>query len=304
MIIDSLISVFLVIVIGRVAKQYLLPSDEAWAKIEHVTYYLLFPALITKTLATADLMTVPFLSIGLALLGANLLMFCALILSRPVLERRFAVSGPSFTSLFQGSMRWNTFIALAIAGNLHGATGVTLASVAIAALIPVLNIQSVWVLRRHGSGTGGSFLRGLVTNPFIIGTVLGLAINLSGLPMPRSLIMTLDILGRCALGMGLLLVGAGLRIADLSKPTLPLVLGVVLRLVALPLIGAGLGILMGLSGPALAILVLCLGVPAASAAYLLARNMGGDAPLMAAILTAQTLVSALTLPVLLFLFSP
>ncbi len=189
-----------------------------------------------------------------------------------------------------------------MAGNLYGDAGVTLASVVMAVLIPVLNVQCVWVLRRYGSGQGGSLLRGLATNPFIVGIVVGLALNFSGLTLPAPVMSALNMIGSGALGLGLLLVGAGLQLEDLRRPNVALMLGVGLRLVLLPAIGGLAALALGLTGTAVAVVVICLAVPSASACYVLARQMGGDAPLMAAILTAQTLVSFLTLPALFLIF--
>ena len=300
--INSLLSIFLVIVAGYAARRWLLTAEDTWNGAERITYYLLFPALMIHALAEAKLGSVPVLPVALALLAANMLMASALVFGRARLLAATGLDNPAFTSLFQGVMRWNAFVALAIAGNLYGATGVALASVALAVLVPILNVQSVLVLRRYGSGTGGSMLRGLVTNPFIVSTVIGLAINLSGLTMPVAVSMSLDTLGRCSLGVGLLLVGAGLRLQDLSAPSRGLMVSIALRLFVLPLIGGLLAVALGLTGPALAIVVVCLAVPSASASYILARQMGGDAPFMAAILTAQTLVSFVSLPLMFLIF--
>lgn len=304
LIVNSLLAVFLVMALGHAAKRWIIDDDHVWNGLEKLTYFILFPALITKTLMDADLTKVPFFSIAAALLGANLLLCFSLIASQSLLERRFSISGPSFTSVFQGALRWNSFIALAIAGNLFGKEGVTLASVAVAALIPVLNVESIWVLRRYGAGKSGSFWRGLTTNPFMVSVALGIFFNLTGLHPPRALGMVLDILGQCSLGVGLLLVGAGLHLQDVSRPGFPLVLTTVLRLLILPLLGATFAYAMGLSPVAITIVVICLGVPSAPASYVLAKLMGGDAPLMAAILTAQTLVSIISLSALLLIFSP
>jgi malonate transporter len=300
--ISALIALFLVIVAGHVARRLLLPDPTIWSAGEKISYYLLVPALLIETLAKAKLSSVPVGSIAMALLAANLTMASLLLLIRKQIETRFQISGPAFTSIFQGSLRWNAFVALAMAGNLYGEAGVTLAAVGMAVLIPVLNVQSVLVLRRHGSGQGGSLFRGLATNPFIVGITIGLTLNLTGLVPPQAMMSALDMVGSGALGLGLLLVGAGLQLEDLRRPNLALMLGVGLRLTVLPAIGGLAALALGLAGPAVAVVVICLAVPTASACYILARQMGGDAPLMAAILTAQTLVSFLTLPALFVIF--
>jgi hypothetical protein len=109
-------------------------------------------------------------------------------------------------------------------------------------------------------------------------------------------------IGRCALGVSLLLVGAGLRLGDFKRPSPALAIGVVARLLFIPVAGGLAALALGLSGAALAVVIICLAVPSASASYILARQMGGDAPLMAAILTAQTVLSFATMPLLFLLF--
>lgn len=302
MIIDSLTSIFIVIALGWGLRQTLLPTDEAWQGFEAISYYVLVPALISKTLAVAKLGEVPFGKLAATLIGTVFIIAVALLAARSFLERHLRTDSPGFTSIFQGALRWNAFIALAIAANLFGNEGVALAAVAIAALIPLLNFMSVLVLRRYGKGQG-SLLRGLATNPFIVGTAVGLLLNQTGMPIPVAAGLALDIVGRCALGAGLLLVGAGLRLPDLKPPSLAITGGVLVRLLVVPLVGFGLAQLVGLVGNAVVIAIVCLGVPTASASYLLARRMGGDAPLMAAITTGQTLVSMVTLPTLLWLLT-
>jgi malonate transporter len=298
MVLDSLLSVFMVIAIGWILRQKALPNEADWQGFEKISYFVLVPVLVAKTLMTAKLGDVPFARLGLALVGTITILAIALLACRPLLERRMAVSPAAFTSIFQGVLRWNAFIALAISANLFGREGVTLAAVAIAALIPILNVMTVLILRRYGHGEG-SLLKGLATNPFIVSTLAGLALNVLALPMPRAITLSLDILGQCALGTGLILVGAGLRLQDLQRPSAALILAVGARLLVAPLIGYALARLLGLQGAHLAVVVLCLGVPTATAAYLLARRMGGDATLMAAITTAQTIISMVTLPFLL-----
>lgn len=298
MVLDSLLSVFAVIAAGWALRLKALPNDADWQGFEKISYYVLVPVLIAKTLMSAKLGEVPFARLGIALIGTIAILGLLLMALRPMMERALGILPASFTSIFQGVLRWNAFIALAISANLYGREGVTLAAVAIAALIPVLNVLTVLVLRRYGTGEG-SLMKGLATNPFIIGTLAGLVLNLIALPIPRAASLALDIVAQCALGTGLILVGAGLRLQDLQRPSAALVLAVAIRLLAAPVIGYALARLLGLQGTQLAVVVLCLGVPTATAAYVLARRMGGDAPLMAAITTAQTIVSMVTLPILL-----
>ncbi|MGO4263982.1 AEC family transporter, partial [Lysobacter sp. TAB13] len=100
-----------------------------------------------------------------------------------------------------------------------------------------------------------------------------------------------------ALGVGLLVVGAGLEIHRLKQPRLAHGLAIGLKLVVMPLFAWMLARQFGVTGTALTITVVAAAVPTATAAYFLARDMGGDAPLMAEITTMQTLLALVTLPV-------
>jgi predicted permease len=296
----SLIPVFLLIALGYGLRRKLLPKDDHWIGLEHLVYYVLFPALLIGALGRADLANVPVAGVGGAVLLAALAMAALCLALRPLLARTMGLDGPAFTSVFQGAVRWQTFIALSVADSMFGERGLALASVAMVAMIPVINIMSVSVLA-HFAAPGKTSWRGtllaIVRNPLICGCVIGIALNLSHLPVPRPLYEFINSLGRCSLAIGLLVVGAGLQFEGLLRPRPATVLAVLLKLVVMPMIAIPLGLAFGLSGSNLAVVACCASVPTASNAYLLARQMGGDAPLLAQILILQTALAVLTMPV-------
>lgn len=296
----ALIPVFLLIVLGFVLKRRMLPGEPFWIGLERLVYYVLFPALLIDTLSRANLSSVPIAGVGGALLVAVLAMSALCLALRPLLARQFGVDGPAFSSIFQGATRWQTFVALSIAGNLFGATGITLASVAMVAMIPLLNIFAVAVLAHYASPqrmAWPALLMTMARNPLIWACVIGLALNLLHIPVPRPLHEFMDALGRCSLAIGLLVVGAGLHLDGLRRPTAGALTAVVLKLVVMPIIAIALGIAFGLSGTSLAVVACCAAVPSASNGYILARQMGGDAPLLAQILVLQTMLAVLTMPI-------
>src|SRR5437667_9788764 len=79
---------------------------------------------------------------------------------RPLFSR-LAIDGPAFTSIFQGATRWQTFVALAVSGNLFGEAGLALASVAMVAIIPLVNVFSVAMLA-HYAATEKQSIRSIV----------------------------------------------------------------------------------------------------------------------------------------------
>jgi predicted permease len=297
----ALVPTFLVIATGWLCRITGFVDDKQWAGLERVTFVIFFPALIVHTLAGADLASVPVLGVGGALIGAILLMSATVIGLRPVLERHLGIDGPSFTSIFQGATRWNTFVALAVAGSLFGQRGIALIAVAIAAMVPLLNLLAVYVFIRYAGRARQSprqILRSFLTNPFIWSCALGLALNQLIPPLPQPIASYIDMMGRGALAAGLLIVGAGLDIRSLAKPGAPHLLAAGLKLLAMPALAITLGRFIGLDGDDIAVTAIAASVPSASAAYVLARQMGGNAPLMAEILTLQTLIALLSMPLL------
>jgi predicted permease len=295
----ALLPVFLLIVLGFVLKRGLMRLETQWHGLERLTYYVLFPALLIQTLVKADLTKVPVAGVGGALLLSALLMSLLCLALRPVLAQR-DIDGPAFTSMFQGATRWQTYVALAVSGNLYGDVGLALASVAMVAIIPLVNVLSVAVLAHYASPEKQSvraIAMTVVRNPLIWACAVGLAINVVHLPLPRIWHEVADALGRSSLAIGLLVTGAGLHLEGMFRPSLAAAITVVLKLLVMPVLAVALALWFGLSGSNLAIVTACAAVPASSSAYVLARQMGGDAPLLAQIITLQTILAALTMPI-------
>jgi predicted permease len=298
-VLGALAPVFLLIVLGFALKKGLMRLDTQWHGLERLTYYVLFPALLIETLIKADLSKVPIAGVGGALLLSALLMSLLCLGLRPLLSR-LAVDGPAFTSIFQGAIRWQTFVALAVSANLYGDTGLALASVAMVAIIPLVNVFSVTVLAHYASPerqSARAIAMTVVRNPLIWACAIGLAVNVVQLPLPRIWHEVADALGRSSLGIGLLVTGAGLHLEGMFRPSLAASVAVILKLILMPVLAVALALGFGIAGPNLVIVVVCAAVPASSSAYVLARQMGGDAPLLAQIITLQTILAAITMPI-------
>ena len=298
-VIAALLPVFLLIVLGFILKRTLMRLETQWHGLERLTYYVLFPMLLIQTLVKADLTKVPVAGVGGALLLAALMMSLLCLAIRPLLAR-LDIDGPAFTSIFQGATRWQTYVALAVSSNLFGDTGLALASVAMVAIIPLVNVFSVSVLAHYASPekqSARAIAMTVVRNPLIWACAIGLAVNVLHVPLPKIWHEVADALGRSSLAIGLLVTGAGLHLEGLFRPSLGAAVGVFLKLILMPVLGIALGLWFGLTGSNLVIVAACSAVPASSSAYVLARQMGGDAPLLAQIITLQTILAAITMPI-------
>jgi predicted permease len=298
-VIAALAPVFLLIVIGFGLRRSLMRLETQWHGLERLTYYVLFPALLLQSLVKADLSTVPVAGVGGALFLAMLAMSLLCLALRPLLARS-GVDGPAFSSIFQGATRWQTYVALSVSGSLFGAGGLAVASVAMIAIIPMVNVFSVAVLAHYASATRrstGEIVATVVRNPLIWACVVGLALNVLRVPLPKVWHNAADALGQASLPIGLLVTGAGLHFEGLRRAGPSAALGVLLKLVLMPILAIGLATWFGVTGPNLVVVAICAAVPTSPSAYVLAKQMGGDAPLLAQIISLQTVLAALTMPV-------
>jgi predicted permease len=295
--------VFLIILAGVLLKRFTLFDESAWRSFENLCYFLLFPILLIKTLATADVGATQVASFAGALLFAIGSMSILLLLLYPLFQRWFHLESAAFTSLFQGATRWHGFIALSIVGLLYGDEGVTYMAITMAVIIPPLNIINVWVLAHFGAGESNFrlVLGKLLRNPFIIACAFGAFLNLSGIGLSGAVYTVFDILGDGALGLGLLTVGAGLNVRLVLERRILVVSGSVLRLLGMPalmLLGCWI---FDIHGMARMVAVIAGAVPTAASSFIIARQMGGDVALMANLITVQVLMAMLTLPLVMWL---
>ena len=300
---NAIAPIFLIILIGYTLHRTAIIGEQVWSAIEHLCFYLLFPFLIIRTLSRANLGGVPIVDFMLVLLVAILGMSVSLILAYSLVRGRFPASGPTFTSLFQGATRFHGFMALAIIGPLHGDSGIALTALALAIMVPLLNIISVVVLSVYGDNSKGSnliqVLKQIIKNPLIIACAVGLAFNWAG--MPDVIFDTVEIIGNGGLGLALLAVGAGLRLDQAAQEKLLVFIGVFIRLIGMPLIVIGMAWVIGLEGLPRTIAIVAGAVPTASSSYVMARKMGGNAGLMSNIVTFQVIAAFVTLPFFIYL---
>jgi predicted permease len=298
----ALLPVAIIIFAGFLMRRTGFVSDAHWAGVDHVCYFVLFPAIIFKEIAAADFAGVPVLRMAGAIIIALCIMFAALLIVRKPLYRALSINGAQFSSLYQGATRWHTFIAFAIVPLIFGGDALALAAVSAAAMTPILNVVNVAVISLYARDEQPSLARLaliVLRNPFFLASAGGVAWQLLGLHLPALAVQVLDMVGRGSLGLALLTVGAGLRIDEAMNAKAVVALAVVLKLAVVPLLIFACLKALDVVGTPAAVALLCGAVPTGSGAYVLAKQMGGDAPLIANILTAQVIFAAVTIPLVL-----
>ncbi|UFH48034.1 AEC family transporter [Pseudomonas sp. KNUC1026] len=291
----ALVPIALLIALGAWLKRSGFLADGFWPQAERLGYYVLLPSLFLHGMATARLEGVPVQGMILALVGSTVLV-AALLFSA-----RAWVGGedPAFTSVFQGGVRFNNYVGVSAMVGLFGAQGVALAAVANAAIVPTVNILCVLVFARYGSsGTmpPGKVARQVALNPLVLACFAGMSLHGLGIGLPAMVEPALRALGQASLPLGLLCVGAALELGAARQWLRPLAFSSFAKFLLMPLAALLACHVCGLDGAAAVAVLVFQALPTASSSYIMARQLGGDAPLMAGIIACQTLLAALALP--------
>lgn len=297
----GVVPVFAMIALGWGLKWRAFLTDDGWRAVERITYFAFYPAFLIPAVWRADFAGGAAGPVALGTVGAAMVVAGLTVLAKPALR----ISDPAFTSVFQGVVRWNGFVFLPVAGAVFGPTGLGVAAVAFGVLAPALNVVCVLVLARWGAGQGGGWrlaLSSLARNPIIWACAIGAALNLTGAPQPGLVMATFDLMGPGAIALGLITAGAGLSFRYVaSRPVLMLTVTAI-KLVVLPVGMFWLTGMLGGDRMAQGLALLAGASPGAAASYVMARQMGGDAPLMAGVVALTTVASAFTIPSLLAVF--
>ncbi|HCJ30880.1 MAG TPA: transporter [Pseudomonas sp.] len=290
---------FALIVAGYFLRLREFPSEAFWPGAERINYFVLFPALLFSSLATAPLdnPALPRLA-GAVMLGLGLAWLGLLLVKR---VRGWPAA--RFGAFAQGALRFNTYLGLAAVGSLFGKEGLALAALMLALMVPTVNVMSVWALTAERGVSMRSLLLPILKNPLILACLAGAVINLSGLGLPGGSDRLLSLLAAASLPLGLLCVGAALKPRELGGEIPALGWNSVLRLLAVPLLAFAVALAVDLPAMETTILVLFFALPTAPTAYVLTRQLGGDSRLMAGIITLQTLLAAASLPLVLTLLN-
>lgn len=288
-IVAIILPIFALILLGWGLRRLGALAPGFWPDLERLIYFLFFPALLLHSLAQVriDLGTAwPMIATGVLFtaLGMGLGRWSRTLFDDPP---------PVYAAAFQCSFRFNSFLGLAVADGLHGQAGVAAFALLMGVLVPMANLAAVAVLARHGQR---HWARELLGNPLILATVAGLGLSLAGLSLPGPVEQVLALLSRASLPLGLIAVGAGLRLDGVDHARGHLWYGVGVKLVALPLAAWGLAWVFGLTGVWLQTAILMAALPVSTVAYVLANRMGGDGRVIAAQVALTTLLSMITLP--------
>ena len=298
LILTTISPIFILLMLGYLAKRTgFLPSD-FWPYVEKASYYVLLPALLILNLSQAQ---IHWSETGRLIFAIILVPILAGLVSWSF-KVVLSLNAADYTSFFQGVVRFSTYIGLAMS-TVFPAPALTLGALVLAVMIPVVNILCVLVfaLFVQRQLKLNILVKSLATNPLLVACVLGMILNILPWKLPAIVIDVCKPLGQMAFPAGLLAVGAGLNLAALKGLHAPFFWSAALKLLAVPLLAFGVAFALGLDATSSAILVIFAALPTSPSAYILARELGGNAELMAGMITGQTLLALVTLPLVLSL---
>jgi len=294
----ALAPVLVLILVGFGLKRADFLPEGTWPGLEKLTYFVLFPALLVGTLGNQSLAGVPWPGM-LAVVAGTLAIAAAALVSW--YRFRPSVSGATFTSIFQGGVRFNTYIALAVAQAFFGFEGLALAAVAAGLMIVLVNLLCVSALIAWGNSADKgaiTLVREVAGNPLVLACAAGWFLSLSGIGLPGITQDIFEITGRAALPFGLLAVGAALKPEAVPGHAGSIAISSLVQFGLKPVSAVLLIFGVGLSGVAAAVVLVALMAPTAPSGYILARQLGGDTETMASIITFQTLLAFIAMPLI------
>lgn len=301
----STLPIFLITLLGSIIKNKWLTSEEFWRGIEKLSYFVLFPAMLFNYVSTADLSVASIIKLVVALIISTILVSLGLIFYR----RKYYIDNQLFTSIFQGSIRYNSYIFFGVSSPLLGSSGLSIVAVISSYMIIFTNMLSVMIFAYYVPDKSVTttirtsivlMIKLIVSNPLIIASLLGFTFNYSDLELHLGLKKTLDSLSNAALAIGMLNVGAGLNFTIRRELLHSVIFTSFVKLIVFPLVSVIVLWLMSINGIDRSVGILYSSLPCASTAYVLSRQLGGDPDSMASIITFTTFFSVVTISIIMY----
>ncbi len=302
-IINIVLPVFSVIVLGWLLRRWGLIDAAFLRQTNRLVYYVCLPLLLFYKIGTADFFANFNARLILGSIAAVAITFAASYFYTVL--RKYPENARGVFS--QGSFRGNiAYMGLAITLNAYGETGLTRAGILMGFLVPFLNLFAIlallWPHRGEGEKRGvGFWFRQVALNPLILASFLGIVWSFLALPVPLVFERSLNIATGMTLPLALLALGGGFSLEKMRGDLIRASLSSSIKTIWMPILTALLLISLGVRGIDLGIGVLVAGTPAATATYIMADQLGGDAELAGAIVMLSTLLSAATYTVALLI---
>ncbi len=284
---------FLMMLVGFIIKKIKIVDDSTLKQTNNMVFRIFLPMLVFRNIYTSDLSVSFSPKLLLFALAAILALFFLAFVVIVCIEKDNRRKGVLIQAIFRSNF---VLFGIPVITSLYGEESAGVASIIIAVAIPLYNVLAVVSLEifRGGRIDVKKILKGIVTNPLIIGSALGILILLSGFEMPAMIDGTVDSLSKIATPLAFVILGGTFDFSTLKSDIRPLLIGVLGRLVASPMIGLPISILLGFRGAELVVLMVMFGAPPAVSSFTMAQQMDADSDLAGSIVIIASIASIFT----------
>lgn len=294
--------IFVIILLGGFLRRIGLLTEGFSSVADKLVFKVALPVQLFRDIATMDIRSDFSWRFVLFCMAATTVMFAACWLIGAVFLKDRRMVGAFAQASARGSA---AILGIAFVENIYGSSGMT--PMMIVAAVPLFNIYSVIILSLSSSEGGLSrtvvrrTLKGIVTNPIILGIAAGMVWSLCTLPYPPILSKSVSYVAGTATPLALLVLGATFKGREALQKIGPTVAATLLKLFLIPLAIFPVAIAMGFRGSELVAIMIMLGSPTTVTCYIMAKNMGGDETLTASVVMSATLLSSVSLTFWVFL---
>ena len=293
---NATIPIFLMMLLGMLFRKLGWMDEVFAAKMNKFVFLVPLPVLLFEQLATVDFSEV---------WDIKFILFCFVVTAISItistlislLWKDRSIKGEFIQATYRSSA---ALLGIAFIQNIYGTAG--MAPVMIIGSVPLYNVMAVVVLSLFKPGNNSfdkalvkKTLKGIATNPIIIGIVAGFVWSALKLPMPSILHKTVSSIGATATPMGLMSMGATFEMKKATSKMKPTLVAVFMKLVGFCAIFLPVAAMLGFRNEQLIAILVMLGSATTVSCFVMARNMGHEGTLSSGVIMMTTLLSAFTL---------
>lgn len=296
---QSVVPLFALILMGYLLRRVQIINDNFVQVGTRIGFKMALPVLLFQQVSSADLTAVFNPRLILFALACILVLIGLLCLLVPLLIKGNAQRGAFIQAIYRGNF---AILGVPLAINMFGEAGAAPTSLLLPFTVPIYNATAVIILTVFDPQYQGSrhiplkkILKGIVTNPLIIGIVLGLPFSLLHVEFPVLIDKTLDSISSLATPLSLICLGGQFTFRAARDNLRLSVTATLIKQVLVPAVVLSLAVLLGFRGGELGAVFILFMAPSAVSSYIMAKNMHSDDQLAAQILILTTLTSCLTI---------
>lgn len=270
--------IFINLALGYVLMRVKILDDHSVKKVNESVFKVFLPLLLFYNIYTTDIKSAfePYLIIYSVL--TIVVLFLVLLFIIPKIEKDNKKRGP----IIQGIFRSNFVIfGLPVAMSLCNQEDIGAISLLIAIIAPLFNMLAVIVMEifRGERIDIKKIVKGVLTNPLIISSAVGLVFAFFNIKFPKNLESAIFDITKITNPLALIALGASFTFSAIKGYTKQIIIGISGRLIVVPMIFLSLAVFLGFKGSDLVALMVLYASPAAVSSFIMAQQMDSDATL-------------------------